>query len=124
MRSAEYDECGQCMRRSGDGFAGRACDCSAGGRGGEWRAAGVCGERWGTVAFGGWGESAADAVLGGRCDLACPIDTVPYAIDHMALDASYRTNVTYVQFDAGHMMYINLPDLQKLQPVVEKFLKP
>jgi carboxypeptidase C (cathepsin A) len=63
-------------------------------------------------------------VLGGRCDLVCPIDTTHYSIDHMALDASYRTNVTYVQFDAGHMMYINLPDLQKLQPVVEKFLKP
>ena len=63
-------------------------------------------------------------VLGGRCDLVCPIDTAHYSIDHMALDANYRTNVTYVQFDAGHMMYINLPDLQKLQPVVEKFLKP
>ena len=63
-------------------------------------------------------------VLGGRCDLVCPIDTAHYSIDHMALDANYRTNITYVQFDAGHMMYINLPDLQKLQPVVEKFLKP
>ncbi len=63
-------------------------------------------------------------VLGGQCDLACPIDTVHYAIDHMSLDAAYRTNITYVQFDAGHMMYINLPDLQKMQPVMEKFLKP
>jgi len=62
-------------------------------------------------------------VLGGRCDLACPIDTVQYAIDHMALDANYRTNLTYVQFDAGHMMYINLPDLKKLQPALESFLK-
>jgi len=63
-------------------------------------------------------------VVGGRCDLACPIDTVHYAIDHMALDANYRTNITYVQFDAGHMMYINLPDLKKLQPALESFLKP
>jgi carboxypeptidase C (cathepsin A) len=63
-------------------------------------------------------------VLGGRCDLACPIDTVRYAIDHMALDANYRTNITYAQFDAGHMMYINLPDLKKMQPVLENFLKP
>ncbi|HTQ51551.1 MAG TPA: hypothetical protein VMJ12_12630, partial [Candidatus Acidoferrales bacterium] len=62
-------------------------------------------------------------VLGGRCDLACPIDTVRYAIDHMSLDADYRTNITYVQFDAGHMMYINLPDLKKLQPALENFLK-
>jgi carboxypeptidase C (cathepsin A) len=63
-------------------------------------------------------------VLGGQCDLACPIDTVHYAIDHMSLDANYRTNITYVQFAAGHMMYINLPDLQKMQPVLENFLKP
>ncbi len=52
-------------------------------------------------------------VLGGRCDLACPIDNIHYVVDHMQLDANYRTNITYAQFDAGHMMYINLPDLQK-----------
>jgi len=62
-------------------------------------------------------------VLGGRCDLACPIDNVHYVVDHMQLDATYRTNITYVQFDAGHMMYINQPDLQKMQPVLEDFLK-
>jgi carboxypeptidase C (cathepsin A) len=55
--------------------------------------------------------------------LACPIDTVHYAIDHMALDPNYRTNITYVQFDAGHMMYINLPDLKKMQPILQNFIK-
>jgi len=63
-------------------------------------------------------------VLGGRCDLVCPIDTVHYALDHMALDATYRTNITYAEFDAGHMMYINLPDLKKMQQNLESFLKP
>jgi carboxypeptidase C (cathepsin A) len=63
-------------------------------------------------------------VLGGRCDLVCPIDTVHYALDHMALDATYRTNITYVEFDAGHMMYINLPDLKKMQKVFKNFLNP
>ena len=33
-------------------------------------------------------------VLGGRCDLVCPIDTVRYALEHMSLDATYRTNIT------------------------------
>jgi len=61
-------------------------------------------------------------VLGGRCDLVCPIDTVHYALDHMQLDAAYRTNITYAEFDAGHMMYINLPDLKKLHATVEDFL--
>ena len=62
-------------------------------------------------------------VFGGRCDLVCPIDTMHYAIDHMQLDPAYRTNITYVQFDAGHMMYINLPDLQKMHASLEDFLK-
>jgi carboxypeptidase C (cathepsin A) len=63
-------------------------------------------------------------VLGGRCDLVCPIDTMRYALEHMPLDAAYRTNITYAEFDAGHMMYVNLPDLQKLQKDLEGFLKP
>jgi carboxypeptidase C (cathepsin A) len=62
-------------------------------------------------------------VLGGRCDLVCPIDTMRYALEHMQLDAAYRTNITYAGFDAGHMMYVNLPDLQKLQRDLEDFLK-
>ena len=63
-------------------------------------------------------------VLGGRRDLVCPIDTMRYALEHMQLDAAYRTNITYAGFDSGHMMYVNLPDLQKLQRDLEDFLKP
>jgi carboxypeptidase C (cathepsin A) len=62
-------------------------------------------------------------VFGGRCDLVCPIDTVHYALDHMALDPNYRTNITYAEFDAGHMMYVNLPDLEKMHTDLEDFLK-
>jgi carboxypeptidase C (cathepsin A) len=62
-------------------------------------------------------------VFGGRCDLVCPIDTVHYALDHMQLAADYRTNITYAEFDAGHMMYINLPDLEKMHATLEDFLK-
>ena len=62
-------------------------------------------------------------VLGGRCDLVCPIDTMRYALEHMQLDAAYRTNITYASFDSGHMMYINLPDLRKLQRDLEDYLK-
>ncbi len=63
-------------------------------------------------------------VLGGRCDLVCPIDTMRYALEHMQLAAAYRTNVLYAAYDAGHMMYINLPDLKKMQKDLETFLKP
>ena len=63
-------------------------------------------------------------VLGGRSDLVCPIDTMRHALDHMTLAPSYRTNISYAEYDAGHMMYVNLPDLKKMQQDLEKFLKP
>lgn len=63
-------------------------------------------------------------VLGGRCDLVCPIDTMHYSLEHMDLAPAYRTNITYTEFDSGHMMYVNLPDLKKLQQTVEGFVRP
>ena len=61
-------------------------------------------------------------VLGGRCDLVCPIDTMRHSVDHMELAEDYRKNVVFAEFDAGHMMYINLPDLKKMQAVIGKFI--
>jgi carboxypeptidase C (cathepsin A) len=63
-------------------------------------------------------------VLGGQCDLVCPVDTMRYALEHMELDAAYRANLTYATYDSGHMMYINLPDLKQMQKDLEAFLKP
>jgi len=63
-------------------------------------------------------------VCGGRCDLVCPIDTIRHSLEHMPVADAYRTNITYAEFDAGHMMYINQPDLQKLQMAIEKFIQP
>ena len=63
-------------------------------------------------------------VVGGRCDLVCPIDTMHHSLDHMALAPEQRKNIFYAEYDAGHMMYINLPDLKKLSADVEKFLQP
>jgi carboxypeptidase C (cathepsin A) len=63
-------------------------------------------------------------VCGGRCDLVCPIDTVRHSLEHMPLAEAYRKNVTFAEFDAGHMMYLNQPDLQKLQAEFEKFVRP
>jgi carboxypeptidase C (cathepsin A) len=63
-------------------------------------------------------------VFGGRCDLVCPIDTMRYSIDHMGLAEAYRRNVRFAQFDAGHMMYINLPDLKKMHAEIVNFVRP
>ncbi|MBU6411712.1 MAG: peptidase S10, partial [Verrucomicrobia bacterium] len=62
-------------------------------------------------------------VLNGLRDLVCPPDTIRYSLDHMPLDPAYRSNITYATFQAGHMMYVNLPDLKKMHAVVESFLK-
>jgi carboxypeptidase C (cathepsin A) len=63
-------------------------------------------------------------VLGGQCDLVCPIDTMHHSLDHLPLAAAYRKNVSYAEFDAGHMMYINRPDLKKMQDEIGKFIRP
>ena len=63
-------------------------------------------------------------VLHGQCDLVCPLDTVRYSLEHMRLDAAYRKNISYAEFDAGHMMYVNLPDLKKMHERLEQFVRP
>jgi len=63
-------------------------------------------------------------VLNGMRDLVCPPDTMRYALDHMHLDPAYRTNISYATFEAGHMMYVNLPDLKKMHRLLEDFVKP
>jgi carboxypeptidase C (cathepsin A) len=63
-------------------------------------------------------------VLGGRCDLVCPIDAVRHSLNHSELAAPYRRRVQYAEFAAGHMMYINLPDLKKMQSEIGKFIRP
>ncbi len=63
-------------------------------------------------------------VFGGRCDLVCPIDTIRYSLAHMQVADEQRTNIAYAEFDAGHMMYINLPDLKKIRAELKKFIQP
>jgi carboxypeptidase C (cathepsin A) len=63
-------------------------------------------------------------VLNGRCDLACPVDAIRYSIDHSHLAPAYRRNITYVEYEAGHMMYVNPPDLRKMQKDFGQFIRP
>jgi carboxypeptidase C (cathepsin A) len=62
-------------------------------------------------------------VLGGRRDLVCPIETMRFSLGHMPLDPAYLTNITYAEFDSGHMMYVNLPDLKKMRQTLASFIK-
>lgn len=62
-------------------------------------------------------------VLGGLCDLACPMDGIRYSFDHLQLDEAYRKNIRYAQYESGHMMYVNLPDLKKMQQDLADFIE-
>ena len=62
-------------------------------------------------------------VLNGRCDLACPVDMIRYNFDHLHLNPTARANITFSEYAAGHMMYVNPPDLKKMQKTLEEFIQ-
>jgi carboxypeptidase C (cathepsin A) len=61
-------------------------------------------------------------VLSGRCDLACPVDCIRYNFDHVRLNPAARVNIAYAEYASGHMMYLNLPDLQQMKKDLERFI--
>jgi carboxypeptidase C (cathepsin A) len=53
-------------------------------------------------------------VMGGMADLATPPDGILYSLSHLLeLPESSRKNVSFTQYEAGHMFYLNPPDLAK-----------
>ncbi len=58
----------------------------------------------------------------GRCDLAVPPDAMRFSIDHLEIDPTIKANVSFAEYSSGHMMYLNLPDLEKLGQDVAEFI--
>ena len=58
----------------------------------------------------------------GGCDLAVPYLSMVHSIDHLGIDPDLRRNVTYATYDSGHMMYLRLEDLVKLERDLRTFL--
>jgi carboxypeptidase C (cathepsin A) len=54
-------------------------------------------------------------VANGYYDLATPYFATEYTFNHLGIDPSLAKNVTMGYYEAGHMMYINLPSLQQLR---------
>ena len=53
-------------------------------------------------------------VMGGHADLATPPDGIAYSISHLFdLPESSRKNISFSEYEAGHMFYLNPPDLAK-----------
>ena len=60
-------------------------------------------------------------IASGYYDLATPFHAVEYTVSHMGLPETLRKNFTWREYEAGHMMYIHVPSLQKLKVDVDGF---
>jgi carboxypeptidase C (cathepsin A) len=60
-------------------------------------------------------------VASGYYDLATPPVTATYSVEHMRLPPELRKNVTYSNYEAGHMMYIYEPAIVQLRKDLEAF---
>jgi carboxypeptidase C (cathepsin A) len=58
----------------------------------------------------------------GYYDFATPYFGARYTVQHMGLDPAVRGNITSAQYEAGHMMYIDLASLAKLKKDVAAFV--
>jgi carboxypeptidase C (cathepsin A) len=61
-------------------------------------------------------------VANGYYDLATPYAATQYTFNHLGAELGLRPRVTMTYYDAGHMMYINKPSLEKLKQDVAKFM--
>ncbi len=62
-------------------------------------------------------------VSNGYYDLATPYFAANYTIAHMNLPSSVRERIVVDDYTAGHMMYLNLPDLKKQKEDLARFIR-
>ncbi|MCY3740932.1 MAG: peptidase S10 [Candidatus Poribacteria bacterium] len=61
-------------------------------------------------------------VANGYYDLATPFLASEYTFSHLGLDASLQDNITMAYYQAGHMMYIDQTELQKMKRDLDAYL--
>ncbi len=62
-------------------------------------------------------------VASGYYDLATPYYATEHTLAHMGLDPVFREQITVEEYEAGHMMYVEVSSLKKLKKDVAAFLK-
>ena len=62
-------------------------------------------------------------VSSGYYDMATPLLATRYTFDHLSIDPSLLPNVTIDTYTAGHMMYLNQPDLRKCKTDLARFIR-
>ena len=61
-------------------------------------------------------------VSSGYYDLATPLFATRYTFEHLGMDPALLNNLTLDTYTAGHMMYLNLPDLKKTKADLAGFV--
>jgi carboxypeptidase C (cathepsin A) len=62
-------------------------------------------------------------VMEGYYDLATPFAAADWTMDHLNLDAKYRQNVSYATYNAGHMVYIDRAEHDKMKKDLVEFME-
>jgi len=62
-------------------------------------------------------------VMEGYYDLATPFAAANWTMDHLDLDARYRENVSYATYGAGHMVYIDRAEHDKMKKDLVGFME-
>ena len=58
----------------------------------------------------------------GLFDLATPYYAAEWTMDQLGLPPELRAHITFAEYDAGHMMYVNPPSLAKLKQNIAAFI--
>ena len=61
-------------------------------------------------------------VLNGYYDLATPFFASEYTFNHLGLDPSLQSNLSMEYYEAGHMMYMHMPSLEKMKKDLAGFI--
>ncbi len=62
-------------------------------------------------------------VANGYYDLATPFLATEYTFNHLGLDEKLAQNIRMAYYEAGHMMYIHLPSLERLHADLAEFIQ-
>jgi carboxypeptidase C (cathepsin A) len=62
-------------------------------------------------------------VMEGYYDLATPFAAANWTMDHLDLDAKFRQNVSYATYNAGHMVYVDRAEHDKMKKDLVDFME-